>query len=307
MTVLRQYLKRLMGRADKPREVRHFAAIDNGCGMRVFVKAYAAHVKEEYRRGQEIYETSVASGTFRAPRPISLVESHNVIVWEYLDNLTPLREYLVRCLSAGPDGETTCTRMLHECGSLLAAIHRTWAPTGKGDYTRFAPEIHSPSEPLNRHVQSTLQESCCQWVHGDFGCANVFVQGTPGTPPAITVVDACLNRFAFDGDRPDIVAPAYVDVSHFISSLYNRRHFNSRVRKRISLWTEEFLVGYEETSGQRLDRATVFACAAGTLQRYQEYTDRRIERPTRDESGDRRFRLQSSKRIFAAALQYLPT
>ena len=307
MRTLLQHLQFLIGRDDKPREACHYAALDNGNGMRVFVKTYPAHVKEEFRRSQDIYETSIAGSAFRAPRVIAIVESHNVNIWKCLDNLMPIREFLVQCLSHKPDGLTLSARVMHDCGSLLGLTHRRWAPTGNADYSRFLPEIHSPSTSLNRHVQSTLQESCCQWVHGDFGCANIFMQSVPGTPSAITVVDASMNRFVFDSDHPDIVAPGYVDVSHFISSLYHRRHFfYSRVRKRVPLWIEEFLVGYEETSGQRVDHATVFACAAKTMNLYEKYLDRQSERPTLEGWRDRRFRRQCSKQLFDAAVQHLP-
>ncbi len=304
MKALLQHLKLLMRNAVNHREGRHYADLDNGYGMRVFVKAYPTHVKKEFRRGQDIYETSIQSGAFRAPRPIALVESHNIIIWEYLEDLIPIRKYLVRHLLREPNQST---RVLHDCGCLLGLVHRRWAPTGNGDYSRFLPEIHSPSLALNRHVQSTLQESCCQWVHGDFGCANLFVQEHPEKRPSVTVIDACLNRFVFGDDRPDLVAPSYVDVSHFVFSLQNRSGFNNHARKRVPTWIEDFLGGYEETTGQQLDRATVFACAAEMLQGYQECANKNAGRRTFQARMDQRFRLRCLRQLYNTAASHLPS
>ncbi len=63
---------------EKPRSR---AIIDNGAGLRLFVKVYKNNVKVEYAKAEQIYMASLKGRCFVTPRPLHVVPEHGLILW----------------------------------------------------------------------------------------------------------------------------------------------------------------------------------------------------------------------------------
>jgi hypothetical protein len=170
--VISQYI---LGHSDKSPQIGEHVIIDNGSGCCSFVKSYRDNVQMEYIRAKRIHEQARTSGVFISHQPIACVESKNLMVWEYMPHLVGLRDFLLgerrRCFKS----TTHLVWVLRNTGRALAIIHRSLNTNEAVNQEPLIPKIQSPFESFYEHARKVLRQSGCTNIHGDFGCANLFV------------------------------------------------------------------------------------------------------------------------------------
>lgn len=280
-------------------------AVVGDSGRRVFVKSYDRHANTTYLRGLQIQKASVKSRLFRAPRPLGMLAAEEVIFWEYLDNLVPLRNALVQRDTTATVNRRARRELLRLCGRVLGTIHAALTSTNglRGPLT--VPHTKWAHSRLNHHIQSNTMRAPSGPPHGDYGCANLFLQVGSNSSPMLTVLDACPNEYRFIDVNPDLCASCYADVSTFVASLYSRRELRRHFASELDGWVEEFCVGYETEREQKLDRPTVLGVAAHTLYLYQRYLDHRASVVTLTGWREKRFRLSQAHSLYRAAIRAL--
>src|SRR5688500_14908213 len=127
-SILKRFKRPGHGGRSAPRPFR-YAILEHASGARTFVKTYPNHARLEFTRGQALHDAAVRSGSFVAPRPLELVESQHIIIWEHLEGLTELREFLVEDIRRFPDRSQSRARLFFEAGRALAILHQSLLPT----------------------------------------------------------------------------------------------------------------------------------------------------------------------------------
>src|SRR5207244_2174594 len=120
--IIRRFKLSSGGARTEPKPFR-YAILEHISGRRTFVKTYPANVKTEFLRAKALHEVGESSGLFRAPQPLHLIEAENIIIWEHLEGLTELRDYLVADLGAHPGRAQQRQRLFSQAGRILSAIH----------------------------------------------------------------------------------------------------------------------------------------------------------------------------------------
>ena len=204
-----------------PRPARS-AVLEYGC--RRFVKSYRAHVALEFARGEAIHRAAAASGAFRAPAPLAVLEEHDLIVWECLDGLVELREHLMQDVARRPDARADRARLFDAAGRALAAIHASLRALGaEGEHRPFA-AVRTGDAALDAHVARCLDASPLCPLHWDFVCGNLFV-----VDGALVVLDATPNWYLFPPGDTRVASPVYVDGGTLAFSLCGHPRFSPAV------------------------------------------------------------------------------
>lgn len=303
-SVLRRWREDGGPEREAPRAVRS-AVLDYG--RRTFVKSYRREVALEFRRGQALHEAARATGAFRAPRPIALVEEQDLIVWECLDGLQDLRSFLTSPLRQAPGGQAERALLFGRIGRALAAVHaalRTVVADAAPRYDPFA-QSTTGDAVLDRHVAGSLAAAPRGPLHWDFVCGNLFLVDADGKGPELVVIDASPNWYLFPPQGLASASPVHVDAATLAFSLTAHPRFSPAVRAEAGPLLEAFRKGYLEGSGVALDRACLLACAAEVTRVYQEFA--RAHDGAAVDGREDRFRSEARRRLLAEARAALDT
>jgi hypothetical protein len=282
---------------EAPRPVRS-AVLEYG--RRRFVKSYRAHVALEFARGEAIRRAAVESGAFRAPAPLSVLEEHDLIVWECLDGLVELREHLMQDVARRPEARAERALLFDAAGRALAAVHASLRALGaEGEHRPFA-ALRTGDAALDAHVAGCLAASPLSPLHWDFVCGNLFV-----SEGALVVLDATPNWYLFPPGDTRVASPVYVDGATLAFSLCGHPRFSPVVAGEADGYLRAFVEGYRAAGGGTLDLPTLLACGAEATRRYQAFADSRADAPE-DAASARRFRLEAAALLTAAAARALP-
>ena len=258
--------RRLLGRSSRreaPGPVRS-AVLEYG--RRRFVKSYRSHVANDFRRGLAIHGAAGSGGAFRAPRPLVLLEDHDLIVWECLDGLLELRELLMRDVRARHEIAAFRAAIFERAGRALASIHEALAGLGEG--TRYQPfdGLRTGDEALDAHVAQRMAEAPWRPQHWDFVCGNLFVLDAESEAASPTLVGDRRRLRTGTSNPPDddtsVYSPAYLDGATLVFSLWSHPRFSPSVAHERAAYLAAFVAGYAAVSGVHLDVATILACAA---------------------------------------------
>jgi hypothetical protein len=284
-----------------PRAFR-YAVLEHASGRRTFVKTYPKHVKFEFLRGRAIRETAARTKIFRAPQPLELIESENIIIWEHLDSLSELREFLMEHVRRHPGLGMERTRLIFESGRALAALHDGLLEVGTHGESSPIGRVSTGDDELDRHIAGQLASCPRRPLHWDFCCGNLFVtQEKAGTPAELVILDAMPNHYVLQKDGPDVLCPIYVDIGQMIFSLYCHPLFSRAISGETDIYANQFLDGYSKQAGIKMDRATAFGCAAEINRLYRTFREKRTGRLSFSERLDRQFWAKSSDRLMELA------
>lgn len=279
-----------------------FAKLDDGCGRRRFVKIYEKNLEKEFAKANQIYEVSLKSGFFAAPRPLVMLPEHSIILWEYYPNLVDLRSFLLKTRTTGEVGRKTRVELLRSCGRSLASLHSSLKFNEISLVQDFKIKSIGSWPILRQHLRRILERSDVRYLHGDFGCANIFVSLAGNTRPKVVITDASPNRFLNASPDPNVLGTIYLDLALFIGSLNSRALFYFNFWRDIPSFAEIFIKGYEEVMLYSVDRSAAFAFAAESLFRYREYQKNRVSRLSPRGWWEWRFRGWSANRLIKSAL-----
>lgn len=261
-----------------------------------FVKSYREQVALEFDRGRAIHRAAAATGVFRAPEPLTLLEEHDLIVWECLDGLVELREHLMRDVAERPDRRAGRVALFERAGRALSIIHEALGGLGPaGEHWPFR-EVRSGDARLDGVVGERLARSPLRPLHWDFVCGNLFLSGGE----TLVVLDATPNWYLAPPGDTRVRCPVYVDAATLVFSLWCHPRFSPRLEPEVDAYLDAFLAGYRANAGPGLDRATVLACGAQVAHVYQEFVDGR--RPDgRAHRAEKKFRLDAARRLWDKA------
>lgn len=286
------------GVRSSPRAFR-YAVLEHASKRRTFVKAYPQNAKLEFLRGEAIHRNAESTGLFLAPRPLILVESEEIIIWEHLDGLVELRDYLANQIKHKKHDTNRREKLFQTIGRTLAALHQAFSSLPRTD--RFSPirELSTGDPALDCHVREQLKSCAHRPLHWDFACGNLFVS-IQNEEPKIVVLDAMPNHYVLQEDGPLVVCPIYIDVAQMLFSICCHPIFSRAIRKEKDLYVQSFFTGYEAESRSPLDRPTAFSCSVEVTRLYQKLLD---SYPDQSWGGslDRNFRLARCNEMLSAA------
>lgn len=275
-------------------------------GRRTFVKSYRQEVALEFRRGLAMYEASLRSGCYRAARPLLLIESHDLILWESVDDLEELRTYLARDIQRRPGDPSSRVKLFEQSGRSLAAIHESFRALGSAREYRALSVPETGDVRLDRHVADRLRESVLRPLHWDFVCGNLFVIGGKTAAPTLVILDASPNWYLFPPDGLDVASPIYVDGATLAFSLLCHPRFSAVVKGEADSYLDAFVSGYRQEAGFAFDRPTMSVAAAEVCRIYQDFIEGH-EVPSRTGRREARFRAEARRRLLASAAAGLPS
>jgi hypothetical protein len=279
-----------------------YAIIERTLPGRVFIKAATPNSKSEYVRGQLAYQAGVRTGLFQAPKPLALLEEERLIIWEHLENLAGLRNYLIRHIQRHPQAKEFRFRLMYRIGEVLAALHGAFSQLDATIETRPIAEFHSPSLQFNQRAIGILRQSPLRAPHGDFGCSNLFVLEKPGADVLLVVLDPVPNHYLFPAIPTEFLCSVYIDAAQWFHSLRFHRTTYSWIKEEAADYLDHFISGYLAAGGARLDQPTLLACTAEVALLYQASSDKARAPFAFGEWCDRRFRLESVPHLFAEAV-----
>ena len=225
-----------------------------------FVAEYDGDASLHFEKSIQLAEIADSSGCFVSPQPISLSDQRDTIEWEFLFELRPIRQALPKfCFD-------TQIEMAGRIGATLATIHRELRLPGD----EFSPDgllAEIGDNNITQHVAETMRDTGIHNVHGDFACANIFVDADD----RIVTLDPEPNVYVFNGAIPSIRTSRYVEVGLLIQSLQSNGAFCRTLRNRVEAISASCLAGYERHAEFELDRQTVYALAAAIMNVYRSY------------------------------------
>lgn len=306
-TVLGRLRRRKTVTRTTPSPARYAVLLPPESRQRVFAKVYTQNAPLEFARGQALFDAAQRTGHFLAPRPLALVESHQLILWEYQDGLVESRDFLISSVRGSSSDAPARRTFFSRVGRALAGIHTALGALDSfGPYQPFT-TVRSPFPELNRRVAAVLAETPVVAPHWDFACGNLFVHaGGPAESP-VWVLDPMPNfyimpeYFKDPGFGSNRLSSPYVDAAQLIFSLRSHPRFSGWVTKEQDGYVDAFLSGYREAGGAPLDRAVALACAGELTLMYQDLLDRSGRNNSLSSWLDRRFRLWSANQLFRDA------
>jgi len=226
-------------------------------------KKYSKEVDKEYEKAKILCNIAKAN-EFLSPEPITIKLSTNEIVFKYLYATGSVRDLYRGYLRYGK-GKELILNVTYEAGKILACIHnnlkletkRNWFPPQK-----FIDALLELGYPCKEDLSISLPQS---YLHCDYGISNIkYVENNN----SITVVVYDSSPNIYYTEYPDTFGPIYVDIGCFIAGLngliplyeYPLINWN-----KINEVKNKFLSGYEENTGQKLNRYYVdmfsYGCA----------------------------------------------
>ena len=254
---------------------KQYAALYDGQCKRFFVKIYSSRARDEFSKAAQLFAIGQDSEIFATPQPLKFIEDYSIIVWEYLPNLVDLRTFLFVTSKFSRKAMQVQRDVVRLCGKALALIHSSVKVDENCYKSHIDFKLLHKWPEFSRHVNEVLNTSPTRPIHGDFACANIFVQSPLNQRPRLIILDSSPNAFLFHPAYTYNIVSIYWEIGQFISSLHSRLHFRFPLWNQISVLTSEFLRGYEEVSLLSVDNATSFVCAAETLYRYTNYQENR--------------------------------
>jgi hypothetical protein len=301
--------RRKVAARSSPAATRYAVLLAPGSKERVFAKVYAQDVRNEFDRGQALFEHGPSSGHFQAPRPLTLVQAHQLVLWEYQDGLIESRDFLISSFGSSEPAAARVEFFL-SAGRALASVHSALGSLpNRGAYHPLRGD-RAPFAELNRHASNALAATTLVAPHWDFACGNLFVN-SGGAPGPLWVLDPMPNfymmpeYFSVPGFGSNLVGSPYVDAAQLIFSVRSHPRFSGWAMTEHSAYLDAFLNGYREAGGASLDPAVVLACAGEVTLMYQDLLDRDSRRRSMTDRLDRRSRLWSAQQLFADAMARL--
>ncbi len=225
-----------------------------------FAATYDGDASVHFEKSRQLARIGESTNLFTAPRPIAISDSKDRIEWQFLPGLLPIRDALLRMTV---EQQIDASQRI---GATLAVIHRDLDLAGDV----FSPRriVSSMKDlVLQERVATELDKAPVSNVHGDYACANLFLdQGN-----RIVTLDPEPNIYLFERADPSIRASAYLEISLLIQSLASRPDFVRSLRGGIDRICEACLDGYDLHATWRLDRRVVFALAAEIMLIYRSY------------------------------------
>lgn len=235
-----------------------------------FVKQYSRSSALEFEKAQKIHYIAASSKLFSTPAPIAHDAVHSTIRYERLPaGLTSIRVPYIASIRRWQVGGTV-DALFMRMGRALAAIHRhlqlssrsPWAETSL--QTDVVPESQIEAAAATEDVH----------LHCDFGFSNILVSAhaaeDPGAWP-LWIIDPSPNYFMTFA--PDAVGPPDVDVANLVACTRGLFPITAQWNcnwAAAGVAVAAFIEGYEESSGNALDRTRLLNFTNQTLDRYLE-------------------------------------
>ncbi|MCA9214636.1 MAG: hypothetical protein KDB27_16300 [Planctomycetales bacterium] len=225
-----------------------------------FVARYDGDATSHFEKARQLYRIGKESGLFVAPQPRGLSANSTTITWEHLPGLRSFRTAFA---------ELSCNDQLsvaRQIGAALARIHAELNLEGR-QWSCQSIVNRIANSAVQTHVREEISRAAICNVHGDFACANLFLnEGN-----RLVTLDPEPNIYLFDRAEPSIRASIYLEIALLIQSLHSRRDFSITLGQQLDPVCSEILDGYENEAQQAICRKTTFCLAAEIMMIYREY------------------------------------
>jgi hypothetical protein len=257
-----------------------------------FAAKYDRDATDHFDKSQQLFRIGSESRLFIAPKPLRKSELECTIESEYLHDIRPIRSALPRLT------ENEQISIAKRIGATLAAIHAGIQIDGQDFAAGFIVE-QILDECLREHVRQTIASSVVRNVHGDFACANLFLDASN----QLVTLDPEPNLYLFGGAAPSVQSTVYLELGLLVQSLNSSREFSRAMGTSLATVCGCCLDGYEEQSNLRIDRRAVFGLASGIMLVYRKYRMNDGTESWLDRRRAAQFRKQEARRLQRIALR----
>ena len=181
-----------------------------------FAATYDGDASVHFEKSRQLARIGESTNLFNAPRPIAISETKDRIEWQFLSGLKPIRSVLPRLAT---EHQLDVSRRI---GATLAVIHRDLDLPGDV-YSPHCLENSIKERALQKFVAAELEKAPVANVHGDYACANLFLD----RENQIVTLDPEPNIYLFDRAAPSVRTSAYIEISLLVQSLYQSTRFCS--------------------------------------------------------------------------------
>ena len=239
-----------------------------------FVKEFTADVDVEFEKSKCLYELSVKSEYFDAPKPLFIGPSPSQVTYEFMTKpVISIREPYIGYLSSTQDGEIA-EHLFRTIGRCLAEIHRELRMSTSSSWT-YPEKLYGNREAQAfEELVSTRESSAAVFLHCDFGFSNIFVnldRLRTDQDLRLWVIDASPNYFttftANSKGLPEIDIANLVACMHGLFPLYRQIACDW---SRSSILFGHLISGYEAESTYTVNQALLRHAVELTLRSYMQ-------------------------------------
>lgn len=238
--------------------------------MTTFIKYIGDSYQSEWERNVLLYEASLRANWFSSPRPLSIDSKKKSIIFEHLPQGQTFAEYLVENqIFKTQINQTDVHELFHKIGLALAEIHKFMPPATPeilniNDILFGSKGLTGPNHIQKEMIKNNLASAPLAAIHGDFGLGNIWL----GENGQLTIFDPVPSDWIFNPSAGK--ASIYYDLGHLIMSIWILYPIsfikiwdlkNANYLKITDSLIRTFQKGYEEQSGIKLNRETLFATA----------------------------------------------
>jgi hypothetical protein len=221
-------------------------------------KLIGEHVAPIARKYDAIHRIALHEG-FVAPKVVSYDERDGMLVLERIERLVSIRELYWLFMVKRSD-EAIGLALMRRAGEILASLHLGLQSAQFSEWTPCA-SFTAALQDYGYH-QTDMGTVPHAQLHGDFGFANIFVQGAFRLDSPLVVIDPCADGYSSceDLDR----GPVYLDVGKFLVCLEGLIRPSRQLfldPHKIARLQNAFLDGYAAKVPYAVDRVACFAFA----------------------------------------------
>jgi len=230
------------------------------------LKSYKDNVSGEFEKAENLYKLTKFCN-FSTPHPLECNFSSATIKYSYVPNTQSIREKYIDFMKSEQRNKQ-CISDFYNAGIALGEIHsnlklknfKTWTPDKH--FIKFMGRF-------DHKIMKKLLKSKQVFSHCDYGFSNVhFSEKTE----EIVVFDPSSNGFITQSSV--LLAPIYLDLANFICNLNGLiplRMYAGVKWNRMSELKDIFISGYEDSSGNCVDKEVLEAIVYVTARKYFNY------------------------------------
>ena len=239
-----------------------------------FVKEFTADVDLEFEKSTCLYELSVTSEYFDAPKPLFIGPSPSQVTYEFMaEPVDSIRESYISFLSSAQGGDIA-EDLFRTIGRCLAEIHRELRMTTASAWTCPEELCGDREARAFDELVGTAESSAAVFLHCDFGFSNIFINLArlrAGQGVRLWVIDPSPNYFTTFAVNSK--GPAEIDIANLVACMHGLFPLYRQVAcdwSRSSILLGQLIAGYEAESAHAVNRALLRSVVELTLQSYMQ-------------------------------------
>jgi hypothetical protein len=233
-----------------------------------FVKHGIENLEKEVEKYNALYEVSLKTDLFKSPEIISFNKPKKSITFEYIDNLTSIREIYLRYMTS--DKQEKCDlQLLSKTGAALAKIHLGLSLETSIDWISCPSFDRFFLKKTKLSFNDAMKSVPMSIAHCDYGFSNIHTTITDSGGGDLIIFDPSPNEFI--SKSTNLRAPILLDLSNLISCVYGLvpfRNYRHMHWSRMPIITNSIVQSYEDVYGTKIDATLLSGMVYATARCY---------------------------------------